>query len=379
MVAIGIGLHNLGEGLAIGSAYAIGSLALGAFLVIGFAIHNTTEGLAIVAPLAREKETAVGRADRPRPDRRAPRRSSGAVIGASVYNQELATFLIGIGVGAIVQVIVQLRPVDPRPAGQRAPPAQHRRHRRRRGRPLPDRPAGLDLMPAVRAHNAHPRGGTLEGAENYAKAIYQLQARGEGAVGTGAVAERLGVTPASASAMLKRLADEGLVELRARTAGARLTGEGEQVALEMIRHHRLIELFLAEVLGMPWDRVHEEAEVLEHHISEELEELIAAKLGEPARDPHGDPIPGRELAVAADETVSLAELETGADAVFERVSDSDPEMLRYLDSRGIRPGAELRVTGREPFEGPISVRTEDDQHALGLPLARAMRVSSGRD
>jgi DtxR family Mn-dependent transcriptional regulator len=146
----------------------------------------------------------------------------------------------------------------------------------------------------------------------------------------------------------------------------------------VIRHHRLIELFLAEVLDMPWDRVHEEAEVLEHHISEELEELIAAKLGEPARDPHGDPIPDRELAVATDETISLAELETGVDAVFERVSDSDPEMLRYLDSRGIRPGAVLRVTGREPFEGPISVRTEDDQHALGLPLARSMRVSSGR-
>jgi len=230
---------------------------------------------------------------------------------------------------------------------------------------------------AVRAHNAHPGRRTLEGFENYAKAIYELQGRGEGAVGTSAVAARLGVAPASASGMLRRLADEGLVSYEP-YRGARLTGEGERVALEVIRHHRLIELFLAEVLGMPWDRVHEEAEVLEHHISEELEELIAAKLGEPARDPHGDPIPDRELAVAADETISLAELETGVDAVFERVSDSDPEMLRYLDSRGIRPGAVLRVTGREPFDGPISVRTDDDQHALGLPLAQAMRVSSGR-
>jgi DtxR family Mn-dependent transcriptional regulator len=228
-----------------------------------------------------------------------------------------------------------------------------------------------------RAHNAHPGRRTLEGFENYAKAIYELQGRGEGAVGTSAVAERLGVAPASASGMLRRLADEGLVSYEP-YRGARLTTEGERVALEVIRHHRLIELFLAEVLGMPWDRIHEEAEVLEHHISEELEELIAAKLGEPVRDPHGDPIPDRELAVAADETISLAELETGADAVFERVSDSDPEMLRYLDSRGIRPGAVVRVTGREPFEGPISVRTGDDQHALGLPLARAMRVSSGR-
>lgn len=232
-------------------------------------------------------------------------------------------------------------------------------------------------MPAGRetAHNAHPERRHAQGAENYAKAIYQLQAQGEGSVGTGAVAERLGVTPASASAMLKRLAEDGLVE-HAPYRGVRLTPEGEQLALEMIRHHRLIELFLAEVLGMPWDRVHEEAEVLEHHISEELEELIAAKLGQPARDPHGDPIPSRELDIEADRTVSLADLEVGSDGVFERVSDRDPEMLRYLDSRGIRPGADIRVKDREPFEGPILVTVEGSEHALGAPLARRMRVSS---
>ena len=183
------------------------------------------------------------------------------------------------------------------------------------------------------------------------------------------------MTPASASAMLKRLADDGLVE-HAPYRGVTLTPAGEQLALEMIRHHRLIELFLAEVLGMPWDRVHAEAEVLEHHISEELEELIAAKLGQPARDPHGDPIPSRELDIEADRTVALSELEVGADGVFERVSDRDPEMLRYLDSRGIRPGAGIRVTGREPFEGPISVRVAGSEHALGAPLARRMRVSA---
>ena len=225
------------------------------------------------------------------------------------------------------------------------------------------------------AHNAHPQRRHPEGAENYAKAIYQLEAGGEGPVATGAVAERVGVTPASASAMLKRLADEGLVE-HAPYRGVSLTPAGEQLALEMIRHHRLIELFLAEVLGMPWDRVHEEAEVLEHHISEELEELIAAKLGQPARDPHGDPIPNRELDIEADHTVSLSELEIGADAVFERVSDRDPEMLRYLDSRGIRPGAGIRVTAREPFEGPISVRVGHTEHALGTPVARRMRVTT---
>src|ERR671918_1402701 len=129
--------------------------------------------------------------------------------------------------------------------------------------------------------------------------------------------------------MLKRLADEGLVDYE-RYHGARLTPKGERVALETIRHHRLIELFLAEVLGMPWDRVHAEAEVLEHHISEELEELIAAKLGEPARDPHGDPIPSRELDLASDDSVPLGELSPGQSGTFVRVSDRDSEMLRYL-------------------------------------------------
>ena len=160
------------------------------------------------------------------------------------------------------------------------------------------------------AHHAHRERRTNEGAENYAKAIYHLQARGDEAVHTSAVADRLGVTSASASAMLKRLADEGLVEYEP-YHGARLTSDGERVALETIRHHRLIELFLAEVLDMPWDRVHEEAEVLEHHISEELEELIAAKLGQPAHDPHGDPIPDRDLAISDDESVPLTDLEPG--------------------------------------------------------------------
>jgi DtxR family Mn-dependent transcriptional regulator len=227
------------------------------------------------------------------------------------------------------------------------------------------------------AHNAHPERRHAEGAENYAKAIYQLQAVDDEPVGTGAVADRLGVTPASASAMLKRLADDDLVE-HSPYRGVRLTPDGEQLALEMIRHHRLIELFLAEVLGMSWDRVHEEAEVLEHHISEELEELIATKLGQPARDPHGDPIPSRELDIEDDRTVALSDLEVGGRGVFERVSDRDPEMLRYLDARGIRPGAAIEVRAREPFEGPIRVSVSGDEHALGTSLARRMRVSAER-
>ena len=230
-------------------------------------------------------------------------------------------------------------------------------------------------MPSMsaQAHNAHPKRRTNEGAENYAKALYELQEREPEGVGTTAVAQRLGVTPASASGMLRRLADEGVVEY-APYRGARLTPEGERIALEVIRHHRLIELFLAEVLGMPWDRVHEEAEVLEHHISEELEDLIAAKLGQPALDPHGDPIPDRDLAVRSDDSVPLTELEVGQEGVFTRVSDSDASMLRYLAERSIQPGAKLAVRGHEPFGGPVVIEIGGRTHPLGPELAESMRV-----
>jgi DtxR family Mn-dependent transcriptional regulator len=234
-----------------------------------------------------------------------------------------------------------------------------------------DNPGGPE---PIRGHNAHPARRTNEGAENYAKAIYQLQGRGEEAVHTSAVAERLGVTPASATGMLKRLAEEGLVDYEP-YHGARLTAGGERLALEVIRHHRLLELFLAEVLEMPWDRVHEEAEVLEHHISEDLEELIAAKLGQPALDPHGDPIPSRELAISDDDTVALSEMEPGQSGVFARVSDRDASMLRYLADRGIQPGARLRVGAREPFGGPLTIEIGDEAYPLGPELAARIRVA----
>lgn len=223
------------------------------------------------------------------------------------------------------------------------------------------------------AHNAHPKRRTNEGAENYAKALYELQAREASAVGTTAVAQRLGVTVASASGMLRRLAAEGVVEY-APYRGARLTPEGERIALEVIRHHRLIELFLAEVLDMPWDRVHAEAEVLEHHISEELEELIAAKLGEPVLDPHGDPIPDRDLEISAEDSIPLTELKPGDQGIFTRVSDSDASMLRYLAERAIQPGARLVVEGREPFGGPVMVEIAGRTHPLGPELAGSIRV-----
>src|SRR5512143_638271 len=209
------------------------------------------------------------------------------------------------------------------------------------------------------AHNAHPKRRTNEGAENYAKALYELQAREASAVGTTAVAQRLGVTVASASGMLRRLAAEGVVEY-APYRGARLTPEGERIALEVIRHHRLIELFLAEVL--------------EHHISEELEELIAAKLGEPVLDPHGDPIPDRDLEISAEDSIPLTELKPGDQGIFTRVSDSDASMLRYLAERAIQPGARLVVEGREPFGGPVMVEIAGRTHPLGPELAGSIRV-----
>jgi DtxR family transcriptional regulator, Mn-dependent transcriptional regulator len=213
--------------------------------------------------------------------------------------------------------------------------------------------------------------------EDYAKAIYALQERGDGcAVTTNALAERLHVTPASASAMVKKLDGIGLVT-HTPYKGVQLTPKGEAIALEVIRHHRLLEAYLSESLGVPWDRVHDEAEVLEHVLSEELEELIAAKLGNPTLDPHGDPIPSRDLAIADDVgSCDLYQLEPGSSGTFVRVSDADPEMLRFLTERGIRPGARLQVLERQPFDGPLSVRVGKRVHVLGAVLARAIRVQT---
>jgi DtxR family Mn-dependent transcriptional regulator len=209
--------------------------------------------------------------------------------------------------------------------------------------------------------------------EDYAKAIYALETAYSGPVSNNALAERLGVTPASASAMVKKLGGLGLVD-HVPYRGVELTAEGRRVALEVLRHHRLLELYLAQTLGVPWDRVHDEAEVLEHHISEELEELIAAKLGDPTHDPHGDPIPTRDLELVEPKTVALDTLEPGARGRFTRVSDHDPEMLRYLAERGIAPGDDFEVVDKQPFGGPLFVRFGDETQVVGGRLAGAMRV-----
>jgi DtxR family Mn-dependent transcriptional regulator len=210
--------------------------------------------------------------------------------------------------------------------------------------------------------------------QDYAKAIYTLESR-EGAASTTELAALLQVRPASVSGMLRKLSELGLVE-HERYHGVRLTKRGRRVALEVIRHHRLVELFLVESLGMTWDEVHAEAEVLEHALSEELEELIAAKLGNPTVDPHGDPIPSRELELAETPSQALVELEPGDVATFVRISDSDPDMLRFLGERGIVPGTTLELVERQPFDGPLFVRVGRKVHVLGSVLAGAMHVEA---
>jgi DtxR family Mn-dependent transcriptional regulator len=217
-----------------------------------------------------------------------------------------------------------------------------------------------------------------EAVDDYAKAIYALQLQESGPVSTSALAERLGVAPPSVTAMLKRLDELHLVRYEP-YHGVTLTAAGERLALEVIRHHRLIEAFLADALEMPWDRVHDEAEVLEHYISEDLERRIAEKLGNPSSDPHGDPIPTPDLAMAADRTTALDRLAVGDVAIFSRISDSDPAMLRYLAQRGIRPGARMRVTEIEPFGGPVVVEVDGREHALGGSLVQKLRVERGED
>jgi DtxR family transcriptional regulator, Mn-dependent transcriptional regulator len=210
--------------------------------------------------------------------------------------------------------------------------------------------------------------------QDYAKAVYELETRGGAAVSTNDLAARLGVTPASVSGMVHKLTAVGIVEHEP-YHGVRLTGAGRRVALEVLRHHRLLELFLAQELGMSWDRVHAEAEVLEHVLSEELEELIAARLGDPAVDPHGDPIPTPLFEIDERSTSSLDELPVGAAGRFVRVSDSNPEMLRYLVEHGITLDARLEVVDRQPFGGPVFVRLGEREQPIGGELARAMRVA----
>lgn len=217
--------------------------------------------------------------------------------------------------------------------------------------------------------------------EDCAKAIYALAQRAGGEpVTTNALADRLGLSPASVTALVKRLAERGLAEHRP-YRGVRLTSRGERVALEVLRHHRLLERYLAEELGLPWDQVHEDAEVLEHVLSERLEQAIAAKLGDPSVDPHGDPIPGADLVLDDGPTTALDDHGAGVVLRFVRVSDADQAVLRHLEALGVRLGCEIELIEREPFGGSLIARVEGvpGRTVLGPELARAMRVVAAKE
>ena len=209
--------------------------------------------------------------------------------------------------------------------------------------------------------------------EDYVKAIYSLTHREGEDASTSELARYLQLTPGSVSTMIKRLNQAGLVE-HSPYHGARLTPEGQRLALAVIRRHRLLELFLATSLEIPWEDVDRYADALEHSATDELIEIIADKLGDPVSDPHGDPIPTRSLQINDQATRSLAELDPGQRATLVRVSDKDPAMLRYLTEQGITIGDEIRMIARHPFDGPCEVQIGGRTHTLGLTLARAIRV-----
>lgn len=217
---------------------------------------------------------------------------------------------------------------------------------------------------------------TTEAVQDYLKAIYALAADGSD-VTTSAIATRLGVSPASVSAMLKRLSDAGYVTYQ-KYQGVELTRAGELLALEVIRHHRLLEAYLHKSLGMPWDKVHDEAEVLEHVISEELEDRIALILGNPTHDPHGDPIPPKAGRHEELSFKPLLGLDPGP-AKVERVSDRDPEALRYLSTLGLYPGALIEIERIEPYGGSIWINLGGKSYAIGPELAANIYVSRPQD
>jgi DtxR family Mn-dependent transcriptional regulator len=228
-----------------------------------------------------------------------------------------------------------------------------------------------DLQEGLESSNIRFMLVMTETVQDYLKAIWMLDR--SGSVSTSALAERLGVTAASATAMIKRLAGVGLVRHEP-YHGVSLSEAGTQAALEVIRHHRLLELYLMQALGLSWDEVHAEAERLEHHLSETLEARIDAALGHPTRDPHGDPIPTPDLRLADDDDRPLSELAHGAEAVIRRVPDGDPGLLRYLAELGFLPDERVVMLAAAPFDGPVTVEVAGERHAISRELAQRIRI-----
>lgn len=211
-----------------------------------------------------------------------------------------------------------------------------------------------------------------EAVQNYLRTIFEIQEREKRAT-TSAIAERMEIAAASVTSMLKKLAGLKLISYEP-YQGVRLTAAGEKTALEIIRHHRLLELYLAEALDVPWDRVHVEAERLEHALSRDLEERIAAVLGNPTVDPHGSPIPTRDGKIKRVEATVLSAVEAGETVKVVEVGDRDPDLLRYLGKLDMYPGTVVKVLAVEPFQGPLVLRSNGREFILGRQAADEIRV-----
>lgn len=224
--------------------------------------------------------------------------------------------------------------------------------------------------------SAERAGRELSGpVEDYLKAIYELELR-EGTAGTNEIAAALHIAAPSVSGMIRRLSSQGLVTHEP-YKGVQLTREGRRAALRTIRRHRVIEAYLTQALGYAWDRVHDEAERLEHAASDELIDRMAAAIGEPETDPHGAPIPTRDGTLGTEPALSaLAELADGAHARIARVGDRDGERLRYLATLGMAIGAEVELVSREPYDGPITVKVAGKRRVIGPELARHIFVET---
>lgn len=209
--------------------------------------------------------------------------------------------------------------------------------------------------------------------EDYIKRVYEIQAEA-GKVSTTSLAQRMAVSPASATGMIKRLAEMGLITHEP-YQGVRLTPAGEKIAMSVLRRHRVLELFLHRILDMPWDEVHDEAEQLEHAISENVIDRMDQVMGNPDADPHGALIPSAAGDIPKRDTMPLANVEPGQSIRILQVSDRDCEMLRYLGERGLYPGTDLAVIAKEPFDGPLTIRNEKGQHVLGRGVANEIHVA----
>ena len=208
--------------------------------------------------------------------------------------------------------------------------------------------------------------------EDYLKVIWSLSPEGWPA-STNDIAHRLELSAASVSGMIKRLSEQGLLE-HAPYKGVQLTDEGRRAALRMVRRHRIIEAYLVGFLGYSWDRVHEEAERLEHAVSEDLVERMSRALGHPAADPHGDPIPTADLAIEEVVWTPLPEVPVGELVELRRVASEEPDRLRYLGAMGLQPGATIMVLARQPFQGPITLDVDGRECLIGHELARSIFV-----